>query len=407
MRPTRAALKLTRKVTTATVRTSLKVTRNPEELIDLARKGADLTLTTGRLLLMAPDPKTVYKGKLGVAKKAAWSQPIPLEDVRLIGRAAGGTINDVLMTAAAGAMRRYLIQRGAAVDNLDFRALIPVNLRPPQKATTLGNKFGLVFLSLPIGIGDPVERLRELKQRMDSLKDSTEPIVAFGILGLVGMMPDRLEDVVVDIFGAKGTLVMTNVPGPREQLFLAGAAVDQMIFWVPQSGRLGLGISILSYNGQVTLGVATDTGLVPDPEAIIAGFHEELTALKEEMRQRLLETAVKFNILPAPGPQGQELEALVAATETLAHHQPAQPGADGENGANAAIEPALLNGDDLTRISGIGPGFANTLRSVGITTFAQLAAASPDSLAAAISVPDWRRPDFQGWIAQAQGLAGK
>lgn len=407
VRPTRAALTLTQKVATTTVRTSLRVTRNPEELIDLARKGTDVALTTGRLLLMSPDPKTVYKGKLGVAKKAAWSQPIPLEDVRLIGRAAGGTINDVLMAAAAGAMRRYLVQRGAVVDNLDFRAVIPVNLRPPHKATTLGNKFGLVFLSLPIGIADPVERLRELKQRMDSLKDSTEPIVAFGILGLIGMMPDRLEDVVVDIFGAKGTLVMTNVPGPREPLFLAGAAIDQMIVWVPQSGRLGLGISILSYNGQVTIGVATDTGLVPDPETIVANFHEELTALKEEMRQRLLETAVKFDILPAPGPQGQELEALLTATETLVQHQPAQPSAEGENGADAAFEPALLNGDDLTRISGIGPSFAGTLRSAGITTFAQLAAASPDSLAATIAVPDWRRPDLQDWITQAQGLVGK
>ncbi len=180
--------------------------------------------------------------------------------------------------------------------DLNFRAVIPFNLRKPSRRIELGNKFGLVFLSLPIGIADPVDRLRELKQRMDALKDTAEPIVTFGILGLIGMLPNRLEDVVVEIFGKKGTLVMTNVPGPREQLYLAGAPIGEMMFWVPQSGRLGLGISILSYNNQVMIGVASDSSLVPDPEIIVAGFQEELEALKVEMRQRLMETARKFDI---------------------------------------------------------------------------------------------------------------
>jgi hypothetical protein len=74
----------------------------------------------------------------------------------------------------------------------------------------------------------------------------------------------------------KGTAVMTNVPGPRERLSFAGAQIRDILFWVPQSGRLGMGISILSYAGNVRLGLATDAGLIPDPQRIIDGFEAEL-----------------------------------------------------------------------------------------------------------------------------------
>lgn len=409
VRPAQTALRMTRKVVKTSVQATAQVVRDPEQLVELARASTDVVLTTGRLLLMAPDPKTPYKGRLGVAKRAAWSDPIPLEDVRLIGRAVGGTINDVVMSAAAGAMRRYLESRGAPVTDLNFRAVIPVNLRPIEKGLELGNKFGLVFLALPVGIADPVDRLRELKRRMDDLKDTSEPIVAFGILNLIGMMPNRLEDVVVEIFGTKGTLVMTNVPGPRAQLYFAGAPIDEMMFWVPQSGRLGLGISILSYNGRVMVGVASDSGLVPDPEVIVAGFQEELAALKAEARQRLMDIAVKFNIPLAPEAYGADMAALVDATAAML------PSADGQSAAavpaaapdTAEAEPPYSpapGGDDLTAIHGIGPNYARKLQQARIATFAALAASTPDALAAAIDVPDWRRPDFDNWIQQAQAL---
>ncbi|MBE2235202.1 MAG: wax ester/triacylglycerol synthase family O-acyltransferase [Anaerolinea sp.] len=401
LRPARSALKLTRKTVDAAIRNSVSVARDPEHLVDLARVGADMALTTGRVLLMSSDPKTVYKGKLVVRKQAAWSDPIPLEEVKLIGRAVGGTVNDVLMSATAGAMRRYMEGRGEPVTDLNFRAVIPFNLRKPSRRIELGNKFGLVFLSMPIGVADPVDRLRELKQRMDALKDSTEPIVTFGVLALIGLFPDSLQDRIVEIFGKKSTLVLTNVPGPREQLFLAGAPIGEIMFWVPQSGRLGLGISILSYNDQVMVGVASDSSLVPDPEAIVAAFHLELEALRAEMRQRLMETARKFDIPLAEdvasqpnGNQGGGISAVqidwAAISEAM---RPAAP----------AYVP---NGDDLTSIVGIGPAYAARLQSAGIDSFSQLAAASPDQLAELLAVPDWRRPDFESWLEQATALSG-
>ncbi len=401
VRPARSAVKLTQKTVGTAIKTSVNVARDPEQLVEIARTGTDVALTTGRVLLMASDPKTVYKGKLVVRKQAAWSDPIPLDEVKLIGRAVGGTVNDVLVSAAAGAMRRYLESRGEPVADLNFRAVIPFNLRKPSRRIELGNKFGLVFLSLPIGVANPVDRLRELKQRMDALKDTSEPIVTFGILALIGMLPNRLEDIVVDIFGKKGTLVLTNVPGPRQQLYLAGAPIGEIMFWVPQSGRLGLGISILSYNNQVMIGVATDSSLVPDPEAIVAGFHQELEALRAEMRERLMDTARKFDIpLAEDHPIREETDQGDGITALKIDW-----GMD--NGATHPGAPAYVpNGDDLTRIVGIGPSYAARLQGAGLNSFSQLAAATSDQLAELLAVPDWRRPDFESWREQAAALAG-
>jgi diacylglycerol O-acyltransferase len=258
---------------------------NPEKAAELAKGGATVAASAARLVLRWPDPPTVFKGKLGVAKRAAWSQPLALADVKLVSKAMGGTINDVLLTAMTGALRRYLEGRLEPVDGLEFRAAVPVNLRPLDEMGQLGNRFGLVFLSLPVGIEDPVERLAELKERMDALKDSPEAVVAFGILNAIGQTPGQVQDLLVKLFGTKATAVMTNVPGPKFPLYLAGSRLSGMMFWVPQSGRLGLGVSIFSYAGTVRLGVATDAGLIPDPDKIIDGFHREFDEFMELARQ--------------------------------------------------------------------------------------------------------------------------
>jgi WS/DGAT/MGAT family acyltransferase len=234
----------------------------------------------GRLVLLPPDPPTPFKGELGRRKRAAWSNPVPLEHFKAIGKAYGATVNDVLVATATGALRRYLEGRGESTKGVAIRASVPVNLRPVQDAHRLGNSFGLVFLTLPIGIVDPVRRLRAIKKEMDELKRSPEAIVAFGLLNLLGLAPVEVERLGLRFFGSKATAVLTNVPGPREPLYLAGRKLDRVMFWVPQSGRLGLGISILSYAGGVMLGVATDEGLVADPEKIVDAFEKEFRSLK-------------------------------------------------------------------------------------------------------------------------------
>ena len=247
--------------------------------------GVASTAAFSRLVLRLPDPSTVLKGPLGVPKRVAWSEPVAIDDVKEVGRALNATLNDVLLSAMTGGLRRYLGHRGERANGVTFRAAMPVNLRVIDDMADLGNQFGLIFLSLPIGIEDPVERLAALHENAKALKRSAEPVVVFAILKLLGMSPLALQKVAVTIFGSKATAVMTNVPGPRELLHLAGKPIREIFFWVPQSGHLGLGISIFSYAGHVRMGLATDAGLIPDPEIIVRGFHEEFEELQERARR--------------------------------------------------------------------------------------------------------------------------
>jgi diacylglycerol O-acyltransferase len=253
---------------------------NPGRALDLARTGAQGAYRLGRLVLLPPDPPTVFKGELGRNKRAAWSESVPLDDFKAIGKAFGATVNDVLVATATGALRRYIEQRGGRTAGIAIRASVPVNLRPADQTHTMGNAFGLVFLTLPVGIADPARRLRAIKREMDELKASPEALVSFGVLSLMGFAPVEVEQLGLRFFGSKATAVLTNVPGPRQPLYMAGRKIDKVMFWVPQSGHLGLGISILSYAGGVMLGIATDAGLVPDPERIVEGFKLEFEALR-------------------------------------------------------------------------------------------------------------------------------
>jgi len=257
----------------------------PDRVLDAARLGIHGAYRLGRLVVLPPDPATVFKGELGRRKRAAWSETLPLQDFKAIGKAYGATVNDVLVGTTTGALRRYMERRGQTTTGVAIRASVPVNLRPLDRAHELGNAFGLVFLTLPVGIADPARRLRAIKKEMDALKRSPEALVAFGVLSVMGMAPVEVEQVGLRFFGSKATAVLTNVPGPREPLYLAGRKIDKVMFWVPQSGRLGLGISIISYDGGVMLGVASDAGLVPDPERIVDAFKVEFEALRDAAAQ--------------------------------------------------------------------------------------------------------------------------
>ncbi len=251
-----------------------------EGLLTRVLLGLDAVVSLARMTFRPPDPRTVLKGRLGLEKRVAWTPALPLGAVRRTKDALGATINDVLLTAVAGALRRYLVERGDAVEHLDLRAAVPVNLRPERHMGKLGNCFGLIFVALPVGIADPRKRLAVLKRRLDGLKRSTEPIVVLGILRMMGWMPRVAQRVIMRIFGSKISAVMTNVPGPRRRLRMAGGEVDGVLFWVPQSGDAGLGVSIFSYAGTVRVGVASDAGLVPDPGRIVAHIRSELDALE-------------------------------------------------------------------------------------------------------------------------------
>ncbi|MEP6823660.1 MAG: wax ester/triacylglycerol synthase family O-acyltransferase [Ramlibacter sp.] len=246
---------------------------------DLAKLAFQVLGDAAALALMPDDSKTRLKGKPGNAKRVAWCEPIPLDEVKAVGRALNCSINDVLLCCVAGAIGEYLRGLGDDVQGQEIRAMIPVNLRPLDQAYKLGNRFGLVPLVLPIGMENPIERVYEVRRRMNSLKGSTQPLLAFGMLAVAGLLIKPAQDAMLNLFGKKTTAVMTNVPGPREKLKLLGSTLEQSMFWVPQSGDIGLGVSILSYGGGVQFGVITDTGMCPDPQKIIDEFTPEFARL--------------------------------------------------------------------------------------------------------------------------------
>ena len=242
------------------------------------RAGGPLStgLAAARLVGLPPDPHTTLKNCLGIEKDVAWSREYELDEVKTAARAMSATVNDLLVAAVAGGIGRYLRRNGEAPH--DVRAMVPVNLR--RGATTeLGNRFGLVILALPVGIRDPLARLDEVKRRMDRLKATPEAWIGVALLGILGHLPLRLEALGARFFATKTSLVLTNVPGPRTVLHLGGVPIRKIVFWVPEAARLGLGVSIFSYAGKITLGVVADVRVAPHPEALVAALDDEMNGL--------------------------------------------------------------------------------------------------------------------------------
>jgi WS/DGAT/MGAT family acyltransferase len=258
---------------------SMDFYRDPTLANVVAKEGGEIARELAVALSLSDDPDTVLRGKLGVSKRVAWAPTLPLEDVKAISRVFDATVNDVLMASMAGALRSYMVERGERIDGVTIRATVPVNLRPLEHAKKLGNHFGLVFLDLPIGEIHPVQRLLRVVESMKQLKQSRQAVVVYGLLAALGMAPPMLQNLAFEIFSRKATTVATNVPGPQMPLYLAGEKIKEQMFWVPQTGSIGMGVSILSYNGNVHFGLIADAKLIPDPDAVIQRFIPEFEKL--------------------------------------------------------------------------------------------------------------------------------
>ena len=255
------------------------LTNTANNTVSMAKIAYQLASDAAALVLMPDDSPTRLKGTPGTTKKVAWCQPIPLDEVKAVGKALNCSINDVLLSCVAGAIGEYLRALGDNTTGQEIRAMVPVNLRPLEQAHKLGNNFGLAPLVLPIGVENPIERVYEVRRRMGVLKGSMQPLLAFGMLALAGTLIKPAQEAMLNLFSKKTTAVMTNVPGPKEKLKFCGSILEQSLFWVPQSGSVGLGVSILSYGGGVQFGIISDATLCPDPQKIIDEFEPEFAKL--------------------------------------------------------------------------------------------------------------------------------
>jgi len=261
------------------VEAGLKRFTHPLEALGEAKHVAGMAGELAAILQYGDDPPTPLRGQLGARKQVAWTRPLPLAEVRTVAHALGCTVNDVLMSVIAGTLGRYLRSRGINTDGLKLRATLPVNLRPPDEPLSLGNRFGLVLLELPVGVSHPLKRLYAVHESMQALKHSEQPPAAFATLAVLGSLPGMVQDLAMEILTRKSSAVISNVPGPREPMYVCGQRIREQFFWVPQTGSIGLGISVLTYAGEVQFGIIADRGLIPAPHEIVDGFAPEFERL--------------------------------------------------------------------------------------------------------------------------------
>ncbi len=249
----------------------ISLIRHPDRLLDALevlgvennRGSNDLSSVTK--LALADTADTVWTGQPGVRKAVAWSKPIPLEAVKEYGKANHATVNDVLLAAVAGGLRRYLAARDSELDEVIW--MVPVNLKPFEDnlPPDLGNYFALVFVPMPLDQEQPVDRLEQIHHRMERIKNSDEAVLTFGLQRVVSTSPGQIAFFLTNFFANKAIGVLTNVPGPKSLLRFADVPVYQIIGFAPCSGNQPMTTTIFSYNGTVTVGFATDAELVPNP----------------------------------------------------------------------------------------------------------------------------------------------
>ena len=259
---------------------------HPGKVSDLALQAGSMVGEFANVVTMADDPPTPLRGPITGTKRVAWGEPIPLADVKALGAELGCTINDVLMSTVAGALGDWLRERGHPTGGLKLRASVPVNLRAADEPLSLGNRFGLVFVEMAVGLTDPLERVAAMRETMTALKGSMQPPMTLAVLGMLGMLPASLQAPAVELLSRKGSAVVSNVPGPQAPLLMCGQRISEMHFWVPQSGSIGIGISILSYAGRVHFGMISDEALVEEPAEVIARIRPNFAALEAAVAAR-------------------------------------------------------------------------------------------------------------------------
>ena len=247
--------------------------------LDLLRTAADGAGTLARLTLLDPDPPTLLHRPLSMLKAVSWTPPLSLAAIKAVAHATDTTVNDVAVSVVAGGFGAYLRRAGVGTAGMRIRAMVPVNLRPPDDEGMTGNRFSLVYLEMPVGVTDPRERLMRVKTEMDRIKASLEPATGWLLVQGLGFLPKQMEQLASRFYAQKASLVLTNVIGPAEPVYSSGTRIRQMTFWEPQSGELGVGVSIYSYAGSLTIGAVADRNLVADPHVLTSDFSDAMEAL--------------------------------------------------------------------------------------------------------------------------------
>jgi len=254
-------------------------------LDQVGRNGLKLVNEFSDFLAEPEDTPSDLKRPLLGRRHCRWSVPVPLKQFRSIAKTTNVTINDVLLSCVAAAVRPRLGISGATLEDAVMHAAVPIDIRSrlpddlQPKPDSLGNYFGTVFVPLPVDGESALERLYRIKQETRRLKKSWQPGIAWGLAACSSLIPEPLRQPLSDVFYRKASAVVSNVPGTPEARYIAGCRIAEQMFWVPQAGDIGLGVSIVSYAGQVQFGVVADEAVLDDPEAFLEDCLQELSEL--------------------------------------------------------------------------------------------------------------------------------
>jgi len=235
--------------------------------------------------LARPAPKVPLNVEIGPARSFSWAG-FALGDVKLIKKSLGATVNDVILAATAGALRRWLQDREVSVEEgMELKALVPVSIRTKNEQGELGNRLTAMRGPLPVGVADPVERLGVVHREMEELKSSKQPLGAEAIWGLNDWFRDFAPPLLlaptakINFSTRLFNLLVTNFPGPQIPLYVLGRELTGVYPVGFLARRHALAIAIISYNGKVGFGILADRASMPDAERLSAYLDEAVEEL--------------------------------------------------------------------------------------------------------------------------------
>jgi diacylglycerol O-acyltransferase / wax synthase len=256
--------------------------RDPRRASDLLTSLAETWLRPG-----ATSPQ--LNGPVGPHRRWAWIKG-SLADVKEVRRALGGTVNDVVLAAVARGFRELMVNRGEPVNGRAVRTMVPVSVRTEAERGLLSNRVSGLFPDLPVGEAEPARRLAEIGRRMKALKESGQADVGTVLVGLADLVPA----VTLAVAGRMGVhipqrlvqTVTTNVPGPQTPLYVGGRRLVDYYPYVPIGGWLRLNVAIISYAGELNMGVTGDYDSVPDLDVFCRGVERGMAELLTAARRR-------------------------------------------------------------------------------------------------------------------------
>jgi diacylglycerol O-acyltransferase / wax synthase len=271
---------------TRLARRALHAARRPRETAVEVREAAE-GLGGIAWKLINPPPQTPLNQPIGPHRRVLWIR-FPLDDLKAIKNALGGTVNDVFLAVVSGALGRWLRRRGIRTEGLELRGIVPVSVRADEKKGALGNQITAMLGALPVYAEDPVERLRIVSASMEGLKESKQAVGAETLTRLQGFAPPTILAQASRLnFSTRAyNLLVTNVPGPQFPLYLLGREMEELApvpFLAPERA---LAVAIMSYNGSVDIGLIGDYDAMSDLDQFGGDVEESVAELLAAAHKR-------------------------------------------------------------------------------------------------------------------------